>query len=436
MLREIRQVLRALMLLVKERQQHRSKNAGGLLVLLSTESPRRLICTVLTDLKESMFPCAGPGLLSDPEELCTFTDLYGSLRLLLSFQIKIHLKLNSSQRTIQETIRPPVCARGGHWCGGGHPVIGGRLPLSIPPDAMDQGLFGDLSVQLVTVLSPCVVKYPNLATRLTHIQISFIDFVAVHPLDFVYVLVSSPSNVPVTGPSTFLQNLPSHLDCQELGLQGLRCSSSSNGRKQTLIEIKHSDDMDIYIYFFSTRRRSAAFVYSAGTVYTVVQENRADQEQDISVPPVQQRLLVLLFLQHNDQFTCQLSDVVATEVLIEHHLEDILSNNRHAVTAAFQKELKNILTAQNHREKDQEKLRSAAEVILGSSVGIVSSSSNMDFRRACLDSMKVRDTHQLSASLRESLRMVTLWKVIPKGRCFSAHRGELCEDDESTRTEM
>ena len=39
--------------------------------------------------------------------------------------------------------------------------------------------------------------------------------------------------------------------------------------------------------------------------------------------------------------------------------------------------------------KDQEKLCSAAEVILSSAIGIVSCSSNMDFRNACLNSMKV-----------------------------------------------
>lgn len=37
----------------------------------------------------------------------------------------------------------------------------------------------------------------------------------------------------------------------------------------------------------------------------------------------------------------------------------------------------------------QETLRSAAEVILSSAISIVSGSSNMDFRNACLDSMKV-----------------------------------------------
>ncbi|XP_070770027.1 type 2 DNA topoisomerase 6 subunit B-like [Enoplosus armatus] len=354
----------------------------------------------------------------DPEELCAFTDLYGSLRLLLSFQmkdarlfspewcahveaflhtfslanarIKIHLKFKVSQQTLQREFRPPECVKKGCWCQGGHPVLGGRLPLRIPPEAMDQGLFGELSVQPVTLLSPCVLQYPNLATRLTRVQ----------------VLVYSPSNVPITGASTFFQNLPAHLDCEELGLQGLHCSSFKD------------------------------LVHSGGTVYTVEQENSEDPDQESSLPSVQQSLLLFLFLQHSDPFTHQLSDIMATEALIERHLEDILNNNRQAVTTALQTELKNTLKARNHRRKDQEKLRLAAEVILSSSVSIVSCSSNMDFRNACLNSMKVRDTHDLSASLRESLRRVTSWKFIPRGRCYSAQMEEHPESDEPTRTEI
>ncbi|XP_038555077.1 DUF4554 domain-containing protein isoform X2 [Micropterus salmoides] len=410
MVREIQQVLRLVMLLGKQRQQHGLKTTGGLLVLLWTEtgaSVQSLNCTVaaagpwcigikmkrlqsvLTDLKETMFPCAWPCSLPDPEELCAFTDLYGSLRFLLSFQMKdvrlfspewcarieaflhafslanariqIHLKFKFSQQTflrefrgkikskvawadqpslildVTSRIQPPEWVRKGRWCQGGHPILGDRVPLSIPPEAMDQGLFGELTIQPVTLLSPCVLQYPNLATQLTHIQ----------------VLVYSPSNVPIASPSTFFLNLPAHLDCQELGLQGLHCSS-----------------------------------------------------------------------------------IKATEALIEHHLEDILNNNRQAVTTALQTELKNALQVQNLRNKDQEKLRSAAEVILSSSISIVSCSSNMNFRNACLNSMKACDTHDLSDSLHESLRRVTSWKFIPRARCFSAQMEEHPESDEPTRTEV
>ncbi|XP_070819500.1 type 2 DNA topoisomerase 6 subunit B-like [Chaetodon trifascialis] len=462
MLKEIQQVLRLVMLLEKQRKQHVLKTAGGLLVLLWTEtaSVQSLNCTVaaagpwcrgikmealqpvVTDLQESMFPCLWPCPQPDPEELCAFTDLYGSLRLLLSFQmkdarllssewcarieaflgtvslmnagIKIHLRFKFSLQTFQRdfsvkikskiswanqpsrildvtcSTQPPECVKKGCWCQGGHPVCGDKLPLSIPPEAMEQGLFGELSVQPVTLLSPCVLQYPNLATQITHIQ----------------VLVCGPSNVPVTGPSPFFQNLPAHLDCQELGLHGLRCSSFKDG------------------------------VHSGGCVYATEQENWKDAEQESSLCRMQQNLLLFLFLQHSDPFSHQLSDLMDTEVLIEHHLEDILSNNRQAVTTALQTELKNALKAQKRRKKDQEKLRSAAEVILGSTMGIVSCSSNMDFRNACLSRMKVRDTHDLSASLCESLSRVTSWKFIPRGRCYAAQMEEHPESDEPTRTEI
>lgn len=71
---------------------------------------------------------------------------------------------------------------------GGHPVLGGRLPLSIPPEAMDQGLFGELSVQPVTLLSPCVLQYPNLLTQLTHIKISFADFITFLYVSFMKII--------------------------------------------------------------------------------------------------------------------------------------------------------------------------------------------------------------------------------------------------------
>ncbi|XP_035506052.2 DUF4554 domain-containing protein isoform X2 [Scophthalmus maximus] len=457
MLREIQQVLRLLVLLGRQRRRRALTAAGGLSVLLWTDSGtsvQSVNCTVAAagpwctgikmkalqhDLKESMFPCARLCPEPDPEELCAFTDLYGSPRFLLSFQmkdarlfnpewqahietflrifslanaeIKIHLKIKFIQQTFHPNFgvkikskvaqsgerslimdvtcntQPPPCVKKGCWCRGGHPVLGDRLPLSIPPQVMDQGLYGELSIQPVTLLSPCVLQYPNLATQLTHIQ----------------VLVYSPSNVPVTGPSTFFQNLPAQLGCEELSLHGFHCSSFKD------------------------------LVLSGGTVYKVEQEN---WEAESSLPTMQQMLRLFLFLQHSDPFTSHLPDVIAAEAQIERHLEDILSNNRQAVTTALQTELKNTLKAQNRRKRDQEKLRSAAEMILSSSISIVSCSSNMDFRNACLNCMKVSDTRALSASLCESLRRVTSWKFTPRGRCYSAQMKKQPECDGPTRTEI
>ncbi|KAL6117568.1 top6bl [Pungitius sinensis] len=422
MLEEIQQVLRWVMLLEKQTQQQRL-TAGGLLILVWTDTgdslhsincavaaagpwysgfQRKVLQPVLADLKESMSACTWSSPQADPEELCAFTDMHGSLRLLLSFQmkdarlfgpgwcaqmeaflhsfslanarIKIHFKFKVSQQSFQQDFRakikrrlacpnrpallldvtcqtqPPTCVKKGCWCHGGHPELGGTVPLS------------------------------------------------------VQVLVCGPSNVPFTGSFTLLQNLPAHLDCEDLGLLGLHCSS---------VKVNRGD-----------------------TLNTVERENSEAPGQEWSLPTMQQSLLLYLFLQHSDPFSHRLSDRMATEVLIEHHLEDILSNNRQAVTTALQTELRNSLKSQHHRKKDQEKLRSAAEVILSSTISIVSCSSNMAFRKACLNSMKVHDTHRLSASLSESLKRVTSWKFIPKCRCYSAQMEEHPCADECTRTEL
>ncbi|XP_071753847.2 DUF4554 domain-containing protein [Centroberyx gerrardi] len=466
MLKEIQRVVRLLMLLRKQNGQQGGKTAGGLLVLLWTgpgTNNQSQNCTVAAagpwcagvkmetlqpELHQKLCPCAGPCPEPDPEELCAFTDVHGSLRFLLSFQVrdarqfspewrshaeaflhrfslantgvKIHFTFKSDQENVQRVFsvkiqrkivqkdqppvildvtcstQPPVCVEKGAWCEGGHPVLGARFPLSIPPAAMDRGLYGELSLQLVTLLSPCVLQYPNLATQLTHIQISFTDC----------VLVYSPSNVPVPGPSAFLHHLPAYMDCQELGLQGLHCSSSTD------------------------------LVHSGGTVYTVEHGNCEEPEPEWSLAPVQQSLSLFLFLQHSDPFTSQLADVTATEELLELHLEDILNNNRQAVTTALQTELKNTLKAQSQRSKNQKKLCSALEVMLSSAISIVSCSSNVGFRSACLDNMKVGDTHELSASLHESLRRVTSLKCIPRGRCYSAQMEKPPDSNEPTKKEI
>lgn len=59
-----------------------------------------------------------------------------------------------------------------------------------------------------------------LDSRCLSFEVTFLDFSCVH------VLVWGPSNVPVAVHSAFLQELPTHLDCEKLGLHGLHCSST------------------------------------------------------------------------------------------------------------------------------------------------------------------------------------------------------------------
>ncbi|XP_064182162.1 DUF4554 domain-containing protein isoform X3 [Anguilla rostrata] len=62
---------------------------------------------------------------------------------------------------------------------------------------------------------------------------------------------------------------------------------------------------------------------------------------------------------------------------------------------------------------------SALPVILSSLSTVVTSSSSLEFRTACLDRMKVQDTHELAIRLRQSLQKVTEDRVLHSRKCDS-----------------
>ncbi|XP_071251348.1 type 2 DNA topoisomerase 6 subunit B-like [Salvelinus alpinus] len=449
MMKHIQQVLRSLMLLARWGRERLEKSlvvdGGGLLVLLWAApglppSGQVVNCTVAVagpwcsgvtveeiqqEFWQRLGPSASPCPAPDPEELCAFTEIYGPLHFLLSFQIsevkldrckvwshtegflhklsltnagvKIHLKLKLEGETYQrifsgkaerltlkdQTVimdvassitQPPMSVGAGLWCQRVHPVLGGGLPLLIPPEAMERGLYGELHLLPVTVLTPCVLQYPNLATRVTHIQ----------------VLLYSPSNLPLLGPSAFLQQLPACLALEGLGLSGLTCTPTHSTTSDSLC---------------------------SDTVYTIDRAQCQETEQE-GIPAVDQNLSLFLFLQHSDPFHSQLSDFMASEELLELHLEDVLRYNREAVTAALNTLLQSMLKDQQLRDQAQEKMCSALGVMLRSIGCVVSSSTNIEFRAACLDRMMVQDTYELSASLHESLQRVTAGRVVPSGRCY------------------
>lgn len=132
----------------------------------------------------------------------------------------------------------------GGWCLGGHPVLGGRLPLSIPPEAMDQGLFGELSGQPVTLLSPCVLQYPNLPTQLTHIKISFADFITFLFVSFMKIICKPQPSCGGLGIESLLfteevvQLAPSDCDFSALWDSIAAESESSRGEGQYLPRLR------------------------------------------------------------------------------------------------------------------------------------------------------------------------------------------------------
>ncbi|XP_077465036.1 type 2 DNA topoisomerase 6 subunit B-like isoform X2 [Stigmatopora argus] len=392
---------------------------------------------VLRDLK---FPCAETPPEPAQPDLCAFSDEHGSLKFLLSFQakdfrcfspewparvkafltifslanaaIRVHLRCKFPQHTIlekfcahftrrltlpmkQSLMLDVTCSflastlvKDGSWCPGGHPTLGSLLPISIPPETMDRGLYGELSMQSVALLSPCLLQYPNLRTILTQ------------------VLAYTPSNVPMTFRFAFFRNLPAHPDCQELLPRVLHWPSNI-------------DPLD-----------------EGRIVYTVEDGTCQELEKEFHLQPVEQKLLIFLLFQHTDPFESQLMDTMVTEALIEHQLDEILNNNRRAITGALLTEISNTLKAQDRRKKDQEKLLSAAEVILSSSISIINCSTNLTFRKECMSRMQVSDTSALAVSLRETLLRVVSQRCVPRKKCYSAQLEEHLQSAEDTREEI
>ncbi|XP_019901211.1 DUF4554 domain-containing protein isoform X1 [Esox lucius] len=459
MLQNIQKVLRFLMLLARRGRERLKRpvvlNGGGLLVLLwsspgTLPSGQVVNCTVAAagpwcsgismeevqhEVWQRLAPSASPGPAPDPEELCAFTDLYGTLHFLVSLQIiettldrcmvrsntegflhklnltnagvKIHLtfkldeemysrifsgkaeRLALKDQTVimdvaSSIMQPPLSVVTGLWCQRAHPLSGIGLPLLIPPEAMEMGLCGELTLVPVSVLAPCVLWYPNLATSVTRMQ----------------VLLYSPIILPLMGPSAFLQQLPNCLALEELGLSGLTFTPT------------HSTPSDPLC---------SDIVYS-------IEKAQCEGTELEWIPAVKQTLSLFLFFQHCDPFHSELSDFMDSEELLELHLEAVLMYNRDALIAALNSLLQITLKDQQQRHKAQEKMVSAQAVMLSSVSSVVSSSTNVEFRAACLDRMMVRDTYELSASLHESLQRATAGRTVSHSKCHCESVSEIQTD--------
>ncbi|XP_076877574.1 type 2 DNA topoisomerase 6 subunit B-like isoform X4 [Brachyhypopomus gauderio] len=255
-----------------------------------------------------------------------------------------------------------------------HPVLGERVALLLPSEVMEAGLCGELSMATLATLRPCMDQYPNWPTRLSHI----------------HVLVYSPSGVPLKRGEgatqlSFLHSLADSPAWVELGLARVRHAESQSGQGSVSCEVEFSvDDEDD----------------------TQPQGRRVEPEHT-----VQQTVMLFLLFEYRDPFHSQLSDVIGTvqirsEETLERCLDKVLWYNDDKVRSALQSLLKSALRGFLKRNKSQERLQSAMSVILSSVKSIVSSSSSVDFRTACLTTMKVQSSYDLSFPLHQKLQRV------------------------------
>lgn len=82
-----------------------------------------------------------------------------------------------------------------------------------------------------------------------------------------------------------------------------------------------------FLVNFDIAKKSPADPSHDGSiVYTVEQENSEEPEKDLCLLPVQQNLLVFLFLQHSDPFTSHLSDIMGERPMQHFYSQHLLSS--------------------------------------------------------------------------------------------------------------
>ncbi|XP_033927561.1 type 2 DNA topoisomerase 6 subunit B-like [Melopsittacus undulatus] len=127
-----------------------------------------------------------------------------------------------------------------------------------------------------------------------------------------------------------------------------------------------------------------------------------------------QRLLLFLFLQHEDPF--QAYDA-STRLLLLRFLAQTLCSSRPALARGLRALLHPMLGELRRRHEVQQRLARSLSVALDAVAAVVTGSSSARFRRGCLSSMQVEDTPALVAAARRSLAEVTHRRLLPIGSC-------------------
>uniref|UniRef100_A0A8C1YW97 Solute carrier family 30 member 9 n=1 Tax=Cyprinus carpio TaxID=7962 RepID=A0A8C1YW97_CYPCA len=237
--------------------------------------------------------------------------------------------------------------------------------------------------------------------------------------------------------TSFLQSLATSLSWADLGLSRVCCMEAQDIQGSLCSDVVFSVETDCSQ---ETRCRSAV---------------QQDIESEWS-HAVEQTLTVFVFTQYTDPFHSQITDFISSEEVFERHLDAVLWYNGDQVRTMLQTTMKktlkgfqqkhaaskslgdhvtlksngssnSVLPPQKMRPLNhasflcvlqaRQRLDSAIPIVLSSVNSIIASSSSREFRRACFDSMKVKSTSELHASLKQSLQSIVDGRFTPRRRC-------------------
>ncbi|XP_042594722.1 uncharacterized protein LOC109102381 [Cyprinus carpio] len=428
---KLRQVLRCLLALV-HRERCECKRSGGLMVVTRALSESPAILTVsaagawckkisksaskeaIDSLSLEVPPCE----CVHQEELQRFTDNFGALFFTCSFHVEKLLvsqwrrncqrskhfctdsvwfmrsggQKGSKASAMDHSITMDTAAYGQNpfsvrclpSCPQMHPVLGNTLSCVLPTDMIEAGLCGEMSMATMATLAPCMDLYSNWPTRLSCIR----------------MLVYSPCGMPLMQQTqtSFLQSLATSLSWADLGLSRVCCMEAQDIQGSLCSDVVFSVETDCSQ---ETRCRSAV---------------QQDIESEWS-HAVEQTLTVFVFTQYTDPFHSQITDFISSEEVFERHLDAVLWYNEDQVRTMLQTTMKKTLKGFQQKHAARQRLDSAIPIVLSSVNSIIASSSSREFRRACFDSMKVKSTSELHASLKQSLQSIVDGRFTPRRRC-------------------
>ncbi|XP_060105605.1 type 2 DNA topoisomerase 6 subunit B-like [Heteronotia binoei] len=99
------------------------------------------------------------------------------------------------------------------------------------------------------------------------------------------------------------------------------------------------------------------------------------------------------------------------------HLYPILMFSEQAVKGAIQEVLNRVLEQHHKIAQEQQKLVSSLSIMLEAMSTIISSSTDSEFRRRCLQHLQAADTQQFSATAKKTFSKIIFQRWKPSSTC-------------------
>ncbi|CAI5797734.1 type 2 DNA topoisomerase 6 subunit B-like [Podarcis lilfordi] len=140
----------------------------------------------------------------------------------------------------------------------------------------------------------------------------------------------------------------------------------------------------------------------------------ASHQQDSDAQ--EQTLLLFLFLSYSDQFNDKTVYNFWDRQVILSHLSPILLCSKQAVKGCIQGVVSRILEQHYKVSQEQQKLAQSLPIMADAISSIVSSSTDSEFRRKCLQSLQVTDTKKFQVTIKDTFNKV----ILKQWKCSSA----------------